>query len=195
MGGNFAFAGNLATMDGEQIVRDVAERVRALVTEAEERATAIVREAEADAKRIREQAETEGRQRLDEVRKAFEELQGKLGGPTSEVEPGPVTVPEPEPPAVPEPQPPPTPEPSPPDPAPEPEPPDIPEPTPPPDEGTPPAAANGAKSDDTAGARLVAMNMALEGASRDEIVAKLDADYAVDDPGAIADQVLALADK
>ena len=178
-------------MDGEQIVREVADKVRALVDDAEKRAAEIVREAEADAKRIREQAEVEGRQRLDEVRRAFAELQGKLSG---EVEPGPVTVPEPEPPAVPEPEPPPTPEPSPPEPAPEPEPPLIPEPTPPPDEGTPPAAANGAsRSPDESGARLVAMNMALEGASRDEIVAKLEADYVLADPGAVADQVLALA--
>ena len=191
MGDNCAFASNLPGMDGEQIVRDVAEKVRTLITDAEERAATIVREAEADAKRIREQAEAESRERLADIRRAFEELQGKLG---AEVEPGPVTVPEPEPPAVPEPEPPPTPEPSPPDPAPEPEPPLIPEPTPPPDEGTPPSAANGAgKSDDAGGARLVAMNMALEGASREQIVARLDQDYALDDPGAVADQVIALA--
>jgi outer membrane biosynthesis protein TonB len=199
-------------MDGEQIVREVAEKVRALVDDAEKRAADIVREAEADAKRIREQAEAEGRERLAEVRRAFEELQGKLGV-GGEVEPGPVTVPEPEPPAVPEPEPPPTPEPTPPEPAPEPEPPSIPEPTPPPDEGTPPSADNGAsnqapqqrrdsaslrsasKSDDAAGARLVAMNMALEGASREQIVAKLEDDYELDDPGAVADQVIALAAK
>jgi outer membrane biosynthesis protein TonB len=182
-------------MDGEQIVREVAEKVRALVDDAEKRAAEIVREAEVDAKRIREQAEAEGRERLAEVRRAFEELQGKLGV-GAEVEPGPVTVPEPEPPAVPEPEPPPTPEPTPPEPAPEPEPPSIPEPTPPPDEGTPPSADNGAsKSDDAAGARLVAMNMALEGASREQIVAKLQGNYELDDPGAVADQVIALAAK
>jgi outer membrane biosynthesis protein TonB len=195
MANNFAFASNLAAMDGEQIVRDVADKVRALVDDAERRAAEIVREAEADAKRIREQAEAEGRERLAEVRKAFEELQGKLGV-GAEVEPGPVTVPEPEPPAVPEPEPPPTPEPTPPDPGPETEPPTIPEPEPPPDEGTPPSAGNGAaKSDDAAGARLVAMNMALEGASREQIVAKLHQDYELDDPGAVADQVIALAAK
>ena len=182
-------------MDGEQIVREVADKVRTLISEAEERAAAIVREAEADAKRIREQAEAEGRERLAEVRRAFDDLQSKLGG-SSEVEPGPVTVPEPEPPGVPEPEPPPVPEPTPPDPPAEPEPPMIPEPTPPPDEGTPPAAGNGgAKTDDEAGARLVAMNMALEGASRDEIVAKLESDYELGDPGAVADQVISLAGK
>jgi outer membrane biosynthesis protein TonB len=180
-------------MDGEQIVREVADKVRALIDDAEKRAAEIVRDAEDEAKTIRERAEAEGRERLAEVRKAFDDLQSKLGG---EVEPGPVTVPEPEPPAVPEPEPPPTPDPSPPEPAPEPEPPLIPEPAPPPDEGTPPAATNGgAKPDDEAGARLVAMNMALEGASREEIVARLDADYALADSGAVADQVLALAGK
>jgi len=191
-------------MDAEQIVHDVAERVRSLIGEAEERAAQIVREAEADAKRIREQAEAEGREKLDEVRRAFEELQGRLGGSTTagpppesrlEVDPGPVTVPEPEPPAVPEPEPPPTPAPEP-APVPEPEPPVIPEPAPPPDEGTPPTSGNGgAKSDDAAGARLVAMNMALAGSSREQIVAKLADDYELGDPGALVDHVLALAAK
>lgn len=201
-------------MDPEQIVRDVAEKVRALVAEAEEKASAIVREAEEEAKAIRDRAEVEGRERFDEVRKALDELQGKLSGapapppdatsaaaasPGSEVDPGPVVVPEPEPPLTPEPGPVPVPEPTP-DPVPEPSPEPIPEPTPPPDEGTPPvAASNGAeavaKSDDAAGARLVAMNMALDGASKDEIEAKLAADYALDDPAEIADSVLALANK
>jgi outer membrane biosynthesis protein TonB len=181
-------------MDGEQIVREVADKVRALIDDAEQRAAEIVREAEAEARGIRQRAEADGRDRLAEVRRAVDELQSKLGIGSAEVEPGPVIVPEPEPPDVPEPEPPPTPEPAP-DPAPEPEPPLIPEPTPPPDEGTPPAAENGAKSDDEAGARLVAMNMALEGASREDIVAKLKADYALGDPGAVADQVLALAGK
>jgi outer membrane biosynthesis protein TonB len=177
-------------MDGEQIVREMAERVRALVDDAERRAAEIVREAEEEAKEIRARAEAEGHERLEEVRRAFEELQGKLAptdaaSPAAEVEPGPVTVPEPEPPAIPEPEPPPAPEPA---------PPTIPEPAPPPDEGTPPVSENGAsRSDDEAGARLVAMNMALAGATRDEIVAKLDADYELGDSGAVADQVIALA--
>ncbi len=184
-------------MDSEKIVHDVAERVRAIVTEAEERAAEIVRDAEAEAKRIRERAETEGKERLEEVRKALDELQGKLGAggaaakaPEAEVEPGPVVVPEPEPPAVPEPEPPPAPEP-----APEPEPPLIPEPAPPPDEGTPPAVGNGAKSDDAAGARLVAMNMALDGASSEQIAAKLSEDYELEDADGLITEVLARAGK
>jgi hypothetical protein len=188
-------------MDGEQIVHDVAEKLRALIGDAEAKAAEIVSQAEADARRIREQAEAEAQERLDAARNAFDELQAKLGI-GGEVPGGPVPTPEPGPPDVPEPTPPP-PDPAPsPEPAPEPSPPSIPEPTPPPDEGTPPqiaaepAATNGAgKSDDSAGARLVAMNMALDGAARDEIVAKLDADYALDDSGAVADEVLTLAGK
>jgi outer membrane biosynthesis protein TonB len=180
-------------MDAEQIVRDVAERVRAIVSEAEERAAEVVRDAEQEAHRIRERAEAEARERLEEVRRSLDELQGTLGRPGSEIDPGPVVVPEPEPPPVPEP----TPEPSP-----QPEPPTIPEPTPPPDEGTPPqVAGNGAaadaraKSEDVGAARLVAMNMALEGSSREAIEAHLADNYAVQDLGAIVDDVLARASK
>jgi hypothetical protein len=73
----------------------------------------------------------------------------------------------------------------------------IPEPTPPPDEGTPPAAVNGAaaKSDDSAAARLVAMNMALDGASREDIEAHLAETYTLDDAGSLVDDVLALSSK
>jgi outer membrane biosynthesis protein TonB len=160
--------------DAEKIVHDVAERVRELVSEAETRAAEIVRDAEADAKRIRERAEAEARERLDEVRTALADLEGRLKGGSAEVDPGPVTVPEPSPEPVPEPTPAP-----------------VPEPTPPPDEGTPPTAANGAKSGDAVAARLVAMNMALEGASRDEIERALAADYELDDAPGLIDDVLA----
>jgi outer membrane biosynthesis protein TonB len=188
-------------MDAERIVHDVAERVRALVTEAEERAAEIVREAEQDAARIRERAEAEGKERVEEVRRALDELQGKLGArqaADAEVEPGPVTVPEPEPPPVPEPEPQPVPEPTP-EPAPQPEPPSIPEPTPPPDEGTPPQVRDQPdaepKANDPVAARLVAMNMALDGASRETIEAHLAEHYALDDAAAIVDDVLAFAAK
>ena len=109
------------------------------------------------------------------------------------MEPGPVTVPEPQPPSEPVPAPEPSPEPSP-EPPTEPEPPVIPEPTPPPDEGTPPEVGQ-AKSTDAAGARLVAMNMALDGASREEIEAHLARAYALEDAGSIVDDVLSLAAK
>lgn len=190
-------------MDTEKIVHDVAEKVRSIVTEAEEKAAQIVRDAELEASRIRDEAEAEGRGRVEEVRQALEELRGKLGGRAAsangaraEVSPGPVVVPEPQPPS-PDPTPGPLPEPTP-EPPSEPEPPMIPEPTPPPDEGTPPAIsadrAAAGKSDD-AGARLVAMNMALDGASREAIEAHLTESYVLEDAGAIVDDVLALAAK
>jgi outer membrane biosynthesis protein TonB len=187
-------------MDAEQIVHDVAERVRAIVSEAEERAAQIVRDAEQEAGRIRERAEAEAKERVEEARRVLDDLQGKLGGErrAAEVEPGPAVVPEPEPPPVPEPMPEPVPEPTP-EPAPQPEPPAIPEPAPPPDEGTPPQAAERAeaepKPDDPAAARLVAMNMALDGSSREAIEAHLAAHYSLDDASSIVDDVLALAAK
>lgn len=188
-------------MDAEQYVHDFADRLRKMLSEAEVRATEIVRDAEADAKRIREEAQSESRERISAARTAFAELQSKLGL-SDEIQPGPVPVPEPEPPSVPEPTPPPpAPAPEPPS---EPEPPLVPEPTPPPDEGTPPQisivpdlaepepAADG-KSDDDGGARLVALNMALDGASREEIEAKLAEDFALADSGKLVDEVLAVA--
>lgn len=198
-------------MDAEQIAHDVAERVRAILGEAEERAQRIVSEAEQEASRIRERAEQESRGRVEEVRRTLAELQQKLDGGSAangapaeaEVNPGPVIVPEPQPDPAPGPSPDPVPEPTP-DPVPEPAPEPVPEPTPPPDEGTPPqvAASRGAappdavaKSDDAAGARLVAMNMALDGASRETIEGCLAENYALDDAGALVDDVLALAAK
>lgn len=172
-------------MASDDIVKQVADRVRELVDEAEQRATEIVREAEQEAQRIRSRAETEARERLDEVRSALDRLQGKLSGAGgAEVEPGPATVPEPEPPATPEPEPPPVPEP-------EPEP--VPEPEPPPDEATPPSPEPPAPSDDGAAVRLVAMKLALDGTSRDEARAKLAAEYSVADLDALLDDVYAKA--
>jgi outer membrane biosynthesis protein TonB len=178
--------------DAEQIVRDFAEKARALITEAEERAAAIVREAEDEATRIRARAESDARHRLDEVRSAFEELQGRLGRTESEVEPGPTIVPEPEPPPVPEPTPDPVPDPVPgPEPVPEPAPEPLPEPAPPPDEGTPPTA--GERSDDEVGARLVAMNLALDGVPAADAKRRLASEFTLGDVDALVDEVYAKA--
>ncbi len=168
-------------MDPEQIGQDLAERVREVIAEAQERAAKIIRDAEDDAKRTREAAEAEARERLAEVRSALEGLQGKLSGeasPRSEVEPGPVTVPEPEPPPIPEPTPMP-----------------VPEPSPPPGEADPPStAANGEDPNpDKAAARLVAMKMALDGASREEIDAHIAQNYEVPSRDKLLDDVLARA--
>ena len=181
-------------MDAEQFVHDFADRVRKMLTEAEERAAEIVRDAEVDAKRIREQAETESRDGSPRRARRSPSCRASSGS-TDEVEPGPVTVPEPEPPRSRSPSRR-VPEPTPPEPPPEPEPAVVPEPTPPPDEGTPPSADGApAKSDDVGGARLVALNMALDGASREEIEAKLAEDYALADSAKLVDEVLAVAAK
>jgi outer membrane biosynthesis protein TonB len=177
----------------EDLAQQAADAVREAVAAAEKRAGEIVADAEAkaeeivaaaeqEAESVRSRAKTEADKRLDEVRAALEDLQGKLGG---EVRPGPVVVPEPEPPAIPEPTPEPTPEPEPPL-EPEPEPPLTPEPSP--EEPAVPAA-NG----DKAAARLVAMKMALDGASREEIDAHLISNYEVENREKLLDDVLARA--
>jgi outer membrane biosynthesis protein TonB len=137
--------------------------------------------------------------------------------PASEVTPQPPVVPEPSPPREPEPAPPPTPEPTPP-PTPEPTPPQTPEPQPPGpqissdspstddllaqlkgDASAPGEAAtgrNGAAEDsngDVAAARLVAMKMALDGASRDEIAAHLEKSFSLSSADELLDDVLARA--
>jgi hypothetical protein len=192
-------------MDTDKIVGDVAEVVRDLVSrtlaQAEEKAEdivgtaqreakSIVDRANAEAAEIRSKAEHEAEGRLKAIQAALSEVQKKLG---AEVPTSPVPEPEPEPPVVPEPTPPaPDPVPSP-EPVPEPEPPLIPEPTPPPDEATPPQVAvadstNGKATDD-AGARLVAMNMALEGSSRDEARSRIEAEYEISDLDSLIDDI------
>jgi outer membrane biosynthesis protein TonB len=183
-------------MDTDKIVGDVAETVRDLVartlSQAEERAGQIIDAAENEAKsvldraheeaaEIRRKAESDAESRLSSIQAALKEVQANIGI-GGEVPTSPVPEPEPEPPVIPEPTPPaPDPVPSP-EPVPEPEPPLIPEPTPPPDEATPPQVAarpspSNGKSNDDAGARLVAMNMALEGATRDQARSRIEAEY------------------
>jgi outer membrane biosynthesis protein TonB len=199
-------------VSAEEIVQDVAERVRALLNEAEQRAAEIVRDAERESERIRAQAEAEARERLDDVRRALDRLEKGLGGRSaSEVTPGPVTVPEPEPAPVPEPTPDPGPAPGP-EPVPEPTPDPVPEPAPPPDEGDVPSAGRASTEElieqlksadsgettgaatnggDAAGARLVAMKMALDGASREEVDAHLAESFDLADREALLDEVFA----
>jgi len=163
-------------MSREDIVKQVADRVREALDDAERRAGEIVREAEEEANRIRTQAEAEARNQLDDVRKAIDQLQGVFSRELdAKVEPGPVTVPEPEPPPVPEP-----------------EPPLIPEPEPPPDEATPPSPEPPA---DAGAARLVALKLALDGAPREAVRERLAADYPLADVDSLLDDVYAKAGK
>jgi DivIVA domain-containing protein len=63
-----------------------------------------------------------------------------------------------------------------------------------PDAPEPPASTNGAaRSDDEAGARLVAFNMALEGTAREETARYLTAHYALADVEHLLDEVYASA--
>jgi DivIVA domain-containing protein len=185
--------GSLATTAGEQVSGIIAAaeakgaeleqaaRVRAdeVIAQARQEAAEQVRRAQDSVAGLVSQA--------DELRDRIGELSRGIGG-SLEAEtppvPGPVTVPEPAPPTpevdptpviVPEPEPPREPEPEP-----------VPLPEPTPDE-PPPAAANG----NDAGARLVAMKMALDGASREEIAEHLAESYDLADAETLLDDVLA----
>ncbi len=198
------------SMDAAKLLEDVTGRVRAALDEAEEKAREIVSGAEKDATSIR----GEGRGRGDEDPRARRdggagasdagsrgpvERRGSIGGsPSSEIGPGPVEVPEPMPPTEPEPMPPAEPEPT---------PPAEPEPLPPEPEIEPPAPAQpdresprlsrtvrpAERSHDATAARIVAMKMALDGASRDEIPAHLDENYEIDGTDKLLDDVMARA--
>jgi hypothetical protein len=157
-------------MAGEELVKEVTDRVREAIEVAEKRATEIVRRAEKEAQRIRAEAEAAASRRLDEVQKALDDLKGRLSGAArSEVTPGPVTVPEPAPPATPDPGP---------------------EPAPPPDETDPPSPGpeNGGGGQEAA-ARLVAMKLALDGTAREEARRQLATDYDLADLDALLEDV------
>ena len=156
-------------MAGEEIVRELTDRIREAIEVAEKRAAEIVRRAETEAQRIRAEAEAAASRRLDEVQKALDDLQGRLSGEArSEVTPGPVTVPEPAP----------TPEPG-------------PEPAPSPAEADPPSPepANGGGDGQEAAARLVAMKLALDGTAREEARRQLATDYDLADLDALLEDV------
>ena len=187
-------------MDPEELIKQASESLRAAIDAAQGRAEQIVREAEAEAERIRAEAEAtarrarstaeaEAQQRLDDVRSALDALQGRLASSASEVDPAPVTVPEPEPPSTPEPTPDPVPEPMP-EPVPEPGPEPVPEPSPPPGEADPPSPE---PSNGDAAARLVAMKLALDGASRADARKRLAGEYDVPDLDGLLDEVYSKA--
>ena len=158
-------------MAGEEIVREVTERVREAIEVAEKRAREIVRRAETEAQRIRAEAEATASRRLDEVQKALDDLQGRLSGAArSEVTPGPAKGPEPE--SAPAPA-------------------ATPEPAPPPVEADPPPPepANGGGDGQEAAARLVAMKLALDGTAREEARRQLATDYDLADLDALLEDV------
>ena len=179
-------------MSVEDLAQQVADSVRKVVAEAQEEAAKIVAAAEKEAEGIRARAEAEARDQVEGARKALEELTSRFGGDSSSLgrRQARRTVPMPHPlqPASLSRSPRPrrrsnrsgraeagartAPEPV------------AEAPT------SPPAA-----SDDSQSARLVAMKMALDGASREEIDAELASSYSLDDRNALLDDVLAKAGK
>ncbi len=186
-----------------------AERVRSIVEAAEAKAREIEADARRNADEILSNARAQAREQVDRAQGSVakligqaDELRERIGAMAQDVvggagespeTPQPVTVPEPGPEPVPEPAPPGpevdpspaiVPEPEPPrEPEPQPDPPSIPEPQPDPPA---PAAING--SDEKA-ARLVAMKMALDGSSREEVAEHLASAYSLDDSEDLLDLV------
>jgi DivIVA domain-containing protein len=197
---------------GSPSLAEVAsEKVASIIEAAEQKAREIVADASREADDTLAKAKEQARDQIERAQRSVasligqaDELRERIGAmaqqvgaepSTAETEPAPETVPGPE--RVPEPQPPQpevdpspvtVPEPEPPR-EPEPEPPSVPEPTP---EPPAPAAANGA---DEQAARLVAMKMALEGSSREEVAKHLAANYRLSDPDRLLDAVFERAGK
>jgi outer membrane biosynthesis protein TonB len=203
----------------EQIEADARLEAERIVSAAREEAGDQVERAQGAVSRLVEQADelrsAIGKLGFDIATQAKSEP-SRAEAPASEVTPQPPVVPEPSPPREPEPTPPPTPEPTPP-PTPEPTPPQTPEPQPPGPQissdspstndllaqlkgdpsgsGEAATARNGAEdtNGDVAAARLVAMKMALDGASRDEIAAHLEKSFSLSSADELLDDVLARA--
>jgi len=200
--------------DAQSLAKQAAERVQEAIEAAETRAEEIVARAEQEAERVRSRAEAEARERIERAQNAVDRLVhqadelrtavGSLGRedtgggearsetPAPEIDPTPVQVPEPEPPREPEPSPPLTPEPEPPR-EPEPQPPGVPEPVPPEARASTEQLIEqmkgaAAKPDESA-ARLVAMQMALEGKPRKDVERHLAENYELSRADGLLDEV------
>ncbi len=189
----------MAGKEAESFAQAAADRVREIVESAEGRASEIVAEAERraeellgaarkEADQLRSRAESEARERLDDVRRALTDLEGRIGAGAAETAPSPEPEPEPEPA----------------------------EPAAEAEEAPPaladePAEAGGASTEelieqlksggeekgdaDAGAARLVAMKMALDGASRDEVDKHLADSYSIPNRKKLLDDVFAKAAK
>jgi hypothetical protein len=205
----------MASEGAAALARQAAEQVEKTLEAAERRAEEMVTQAEEEAGRIRSRAEAEARERIgraqqavdrllrqaDELRTAVSGLDREVGAepqlraetPAPEIDPTPATVPEPEPAREPEPEPPGIPEPEPPV-EPEPQPPEVPEPAPPggdrvSTEQLIEQLKGGAAGADEGAARLVAMNLALDGKSRKEVERYLAEEYELANASRILDDV------
>jgi hypothetical protein len=205
----------VAERKAAEIEAEARREADRLVSEARGEAKEQVERAQGAVRRLVDQAD-ELRAAVGKLGTEFAEGRDAAAETEPEINPQPPRVPEPEPPREPEPTPPRTPEPQPP-PTPEPQPPDIPEPQPPGPEiesrpsteelieqlkggaggsKSPPAPAedsdNGA---DAAAVRLVAMKMALDGSSRDEVDRHLAESYGPGDRGDLLDEVFSRVGK
>jgi vacuolar-type H+-ATPase subunit H len=196
----------------EHIVAEAKRNAHEAVSEAEARARELVAEAEREAERIRTETEQEARERVERARAALDELGQALkpGNPTTPADPPPPAAEEEAPApeeapaeAMPEPV------------ASEPEPEPEPEPAssgPSTEElinqlrgggeessgGQTPEGRSGGddgERGDAGAARLVAMNMALEGASREDVDRRLAEEFQVDDRNALLDDVFSRVGK
>lgn len=180
-----------------------AQKVASIVEAAEAKAKEIEADARREADELLSNARSQARDQIeraqhsvakligqaDELRERVGAMAREVGGEETraETEPGPQPVPEPAPPQPEiDPTPVTVPEPAPPR---EPEPPTIPGPQP---DLPPPAAANGA---DEQAARLVAMKMALDGSSREDVEKHLAANYELADTDELVDAVFERAGK
>jgi hypothetical protein len=169
-----------ARQQAEELVTRARQEARDQVERAQTAAAKLVEQAEG----LRDAVAGLGQEAGGQLRESVEGLGERLADvtgretPQPEVDPEPARVPEPMPEPVPEPTPERTPEPTP-QPEVEPEPPHIPEPTP---------RGNGG-GDDSQAARLVAMKMALDGSSREEVEKHLAANYGVADAAKLLDDV------
>lgn len=206
-----------ARAEAERIVSAAREEAKEQVDRAQGAVSRLLEQAD----ELRSAVGKLGSDIASQVASSKPSAEPKAETPAPEIVPQPPRIPEPEPPLEPEPSPPQTPEPQPPI-EPEPSPPSVPEPQPPgPEIGSgaastedllaqlkgerahaePAAATNGAPAGgsgsgddaDVAAARLVAMKMALEGASRDEIASHLSDNYELSHPDKLLDDVLARA--
>jgi hypothetical protein len=169
-------------MSVEDLAKQAADSVRQVIAEAQKEASKIVAAAEKEAEGIRARAEAEARDQVEGARKALEDLTARFGSGGGTVSTSAASAPSPPPREPAE---------------------DVAEaPTSPPveeaaeaDPVKAEAAAFKSEGDDAQAARLVAMKMALDGASRDEISAELESSYSLDDRDALLDDVLAKAGK
>jgi DivIVA domain-containing protein len=181
----------------DTLAMGASEHVRQIVAAAEASAAEIKAEAEREAEALRDTAAAEGREHVarvseaaraltdriaameDELRRLVEGLEAELGSDAAAVarEPETTSVPEP----APAPRATPAPEPAPAEPAAEAE----------VDEAPADKPAERDRGDDSEGARLIALNMALNGSPRDETDRYLATHFNIDDREAMLDEVYA----